>query len=155
MESSLFGAVASYGTHVTHLHTGPHTSIKSEIRVWLCVCVCQGVSVAYMCETYATIWEKGSEAIPWALEECTGRGCRVRTPFVVVRDEDSGERVEGGVLEAYHRAPSLGFRRRPLGQCYDLEKPRGQGRTNKPSLSISHHPSITKSLTLIVPQLSK
>lgn len=85
IESSRFGAVASYGTHVVHLKRA-HTSIKSEITVWVCfrvrLCLCVKVSlcvlrsIANMCKAYATVWGKGNKPIPWALEEC--RWCTVR-----------------------------------------------------------------------------
>ena len=57
------------------------------------------------------------------------------TPLVVVVDEDSMEgRSKTYLITGFHLWVLQ--RRLPLGQSYDLGKPWGQGRTNKPSLSI-------------------
>lgn len=77
IESSLFGAIASYGTHVIHLRRASYiyqiwdqsVIVPVFARVSRCLCA------AYMCETYATIWEKPppNQPIPRALEECRWR----------------------------------------------------------------------------------
>lgn len=164
--------------HTCYSQTEGLVHLSSRRSEWecACLCVCQGVSVyfvAYMCKTYATVWEEEVKPSHRHWRNAAGvewregwRRCWVFVPLYPLTADDvieKGGRFVALITALHQDSAALTSQRTVLR----LGKPWGQDQTNKPSLSnppsypcsITYgpppHPHNTQPLIPIIPWLSK